>query len=97
MCGFARRSPAPSTATSTLRSYATARLLPAYSWLPPGMPGYDEQAGAHYRDAGDRSRELLSEAGYPGGGGPQAGDTGSELEHQPADGAMDPGATGGGT
>lgn len=44
-------------------------VLPAYSWVPPGMPGYDEAAGRQYIGALDRSRALLADAGYPGGAG----------------------------
>ena len=44
-------------------------VLPAYSWLPPGMPGWDADAGEQYRDALDRSRSLLEEAGHAGGDG----------------------------
>jgi oligopeptide transport system substrate-binding protein len=44
-------------------------VLPAYSYLPPGMAGHDPQAGLQFRDATARSQELLSEAGYPGGEG----------------------------
>ena len=43
--------------------------LPAYSWVPPGMPGYDAEAGMQYRDAVERARKLLEEAGYAGGEG----------------------------
>ena len=44
-------------------------VLAAYGWLPPGMPGYQAGAGEQYRDALDRSRALLVQAGYPGGEG----------------------------
>ncbi|GMU40809.1 MAG: oligopeptide ABC transporter substrate-binding protein [Chloroflexota bacterium] len=44
-------------------------VLPAYGWVPPGMPGHDPEVGAAYRDALEASRRLLAEAGYPGGAG----------------------------
>ena len=44
-------------------------VLPAYSYLPPGMAGHDPDAGQQFRDAMVRSQELLAEAGYPGGEG----------------------------
>ncbi len=43
--------------------------LPAYGWVPPGMPGHDPEVGRQYQDAIERSQELLAEAGYPGGEG----------------------------
>ncbi len=50
--------------------YASAVLegngLPAYSWIPPGMPGYEESIGRQYEDALDESRVLLAEAGAEG-------------------------------
>jgi oligopeptide transport system substrate-binding protein len=44
-------------------------VLPAYGWLPPGIPGYDGQAGSQYRNAIERSKTLLREAGFEGGRG----------------------------
>lgn len=44
-------------------------ILPAYGWLPPGMPGYDAQAGQQWKGAVDRSKALLKEAGFEGGRG----------------------------
>ena len=44
-------------------------VLPAYAWVPPGMPGHDPEAGRQYQDAVERSRQLLEEAGHPGGQG----------------------------
>ena len=44
-------------------------VLAAYAYLPPGLPGYDPQAGLQFRDAVPRSRQLLEDAGYPGGEG----------------------------
>lgn len=50
--------------------YASAVLegngLPAYSWIPPGMPGYEEGLGRQYEDALDASRQLLADAGAEG-------------------------------
>ena len=43
--------------------------LPAYSWVPPGMPGHDPEAGLQYRDAVENAKQLLEEAGFPGGAG----------------------------
>ena len=40
---------------------------PAYSFVPPGVPGYDPEPVVD-RDV-ERARELLAEAGYPGGEG----------------------------
>lgn len=37
--------------------------IPAYSWIPPGMPGYDAEVGSQYQDALDESRELLADTG----------------------------------
>jgi oligopeptide transport system substrate-binding protein len=44
-------------------------VLPAYGWVPPGMPGHDPEVGARYRDAVEASRALLTDAGFPGGAG----------------------------
>lgn len=41
--------------------------LPAYSLVPPGMPNYERQLCG--RADPERARELLAEAGYPGGRG----------------------------
>jgi ABC-type transport system substrate-binding protein len=44
--------------------------IPAHNgFVPAGMPSYSENAVIGYRYRPDRSRELLSEAGYPGGAG----------------------------
>lgn len=43
--------------------------LPAYSWVPPGMPGHDPEAGLQYRDAIEASKQLMADAGFPGGAG----------------------------
>ncbi len=42
--------------------------LPAYHFVPPGMPGYDPPDSEIRFDV-DRARQLLAEAGYPGGKG----------------------------
>ena len=42
---------------------------PATGWLPPGLPGYDPQVGREYEFDADEARNLLAEAGYPGGDG----------------------------
>ena len=50
--------------------YASAVLegngLPAYSWIPPGMPGYDEGIGRQFEDALDASRGLLAQTDAEG-------------------------------
>jgi oligopeptide transport system substrate-binding protein len=42
--------------------------LPAYSFVPPGLPGYTPPKTALRHDV-DEGRRLLAEAGYPGGKG----------------------------
>jgi oligopeptide transport system substrate-binding protein len=37
---------------------------PAYSWIPPGMPGYDPNLGLQYKFDVTKAKELLAEAGY---------------------------------
>ena len=39
---------------------------PATGWLPPGMPGYDPQAGMEYAFDREAARQLLAQAGFPG-------------------------------
>lgn len=39
---------------------------PAYGWLPPGIPGHEEEVGSQYRDAVEESRALLRQAGVEG-------------------------------
>ena len=39
----------------------------ATSWLPPGMPGHDPELGQEYAFSRERARQLLAEAGFPGG------------------------------
>src|SRR5690606_18943392 len=38
--------------------------VPAYSWVPPGMPGYDPEAGMQYKDVMDEAAALMEEAGF---------------------------------
>lgn len=40
---------------------------PAYSYVPPGFEGYENQTSLSYNP--EKARELLAEAGYPGGRG----------------------------
>jgi oligopeptide transport system substrate-binding protein len=42
--------------------------LPAYRFVPPGVPGYEPPATRIRLDL-ERARQLLAEAGYPGGRG----------------------------
>jgi oligopeptide transport system substrate-binding protein len=42
---------------------------PAYSWIPPGMPGHQPELGQQYRLNPARAKELLAEAGFPNGQG----------------------------
>lgn len=42
---------------------------PAYSWIPPGVPGFQPDLGAQYKLDGARAKQLLAEAGYPAGQG----------------------------
>jgi len=37
---------------------------PAYSWIPPGMPGYDPELGLEYTFDVTKARQLLVQAGY---------------------------------
>ena len=41
---------------------------PAYSWIPPGMPGYDENLGADYHFNVTKAKEFLVAAGYKADG-----------------------------
>lgn len=50
-----------------VRVATAAGEMPAYSLVPPSLPGYEQQK-CPQRDP-DRARELLAEAGYPGGRG----------------------------
>lgn len=42
---------------------------PTTSWLPPGIPGYDPQAGKQFEFNPQKAKQLLAEAGYPNGQG----------------------------
>ncbi len=37
---------------------------PAYSWIPPGQPGYDANLGKEYTFNVTKAKQLLAEAGY---------------------------------
>ncbi len=41
--------------------------VPAVSWLPPGLPGFDPELGAEYAFDPDRAKELLRQAGFQDG------------------------------
>jgi len=57
---------------------------PAYSWIPPGMPGYDASLGADYHFNVDKAKQLLKDAGYADGSNVP------ELKLQYADTATNP-------
>jgi len=40
---------------------------PAYSWIPPGMPGYDANLGLDYHFSATKAQEFLTAAGYTNG------------------------------
>ena len=40
---------------------------PAYSWIPPGMPGYDANLGSDYHFNVEKAKEFLKAAGYADG------------------------------
>jgi oligopeptide transport system substrate-binding protein len=40
---------------------------PAYSWIPPGMPGYDANLGLDYHFNVTKAKEFLTAAGYTNG------------------------------
>ncbi|MDO8673140.1 MAG: ABC transporter substrate-binding protein, partial [Dehalococcoidia bacterium] len=41
----------------------------AYSWIPPGMPGYQPDLGKEYKVDAAKAKKLLADAGYPDGKG----------------------------
>jgi oligopeptide transport system substrate-binding protein len=47
--------------------YLGAGQVPAYNWVPPGTPGYPYPEAPRYDP--ERARQLLAEAGFPGGKG----------------------------
>ena len=50
---------------SIANDYYNGAVTPAYSFLPPGIPGYDDKMTCEYNV--QRAKELLAEAGYPNG------------------------------
>jgi oligopeptide transport system substrate-binding protein len=56
----------------------------AYSWIPPGMPGYDESLGTDYHFNVAKAKEFLAAAGY------SDGSKVPELRLQYADTGMNP-------
>ncbi len=42
---------------------------PAYSWIPPGMPGYQPDLGKEWGLNPAKAKQTLAEAGYPDGKG----------------------------
>ncbi|HEY7466245.1 MAG TPA: peptide ABC transporter substrate-binding protein [Dehalococcoidia bacterium] len=43
--------------------------VPTTSWIPPGMPGYNEKLGSQYGYDPAKAKDLLKQAGYPNGEG----------------------------
>ena len=43
--------------------------VPATSWIPPGMPGYNEKLGSQYKYDAAKAKDLLKQAGYANGEG----------------------------
>jgi oligopeptide transport system substrate-binding protein len=43
--------------------------VPTTSWIPPGQPGYNASIGTQYEFNAAKAKQLLSDAGYPGGKG----------------------------
>lgn len=43
--------------------------LPAFSWIPPGMPGYNPNMGTDYAFDPEKAKQFLADAGYPNGEG----------------------------
>ncbi|MFA5308495.1 MAG: peptide ABC transporter substrate-binding protein [Dehalococcoidales bacterium] len=58
---------------------------PAYSWIPPGMPGYDASLGADYHFNVTKAKEFLVAAGYK-----EDGSDVPELRLQYADTGVNP-------
>lgn len=44
-------------------------VLPAYGWVPPGMPGHDPEVGMQYKDNLEQAKQWLADAGFPDGEG----------------------------
>ena len=42
---------------------------PAFSWIPPGMPGYQPDLGKEYGFDAAKAKQTLADAGYPNGKG----------------------------
>lgn len=42
---------------------------PAYSWLPPGIPGHDPNLGKEFAFNPEKAKQTLAAAGYPDGRG----------------------------
>jgi oligopeptide transport system substrate-binding protein len=40
---------------------------PAYGWIPPGMPGYNETVGTAFEVNPRKAKQLLADAGFPDG------------------------------
>ncbi len=58
---------------------------PAYSWIPPGMPGYDPNLGSEYHFNPTKAKEFLVQAGYKADGSDVP-----ELRLQYADTGLNP-------
>ena len=43
--------------------------VPTTSWIPPGMPGYNEKLGSQYNFDAAKAKDLLKQAGYADGKG----------------------------
>ena len=43
--------------------------VPATSWIPPGMPGYNDKLGSQYNFDSAKAKQLLADAGYANGQG----------------------------
>ncbi len=65
-----RRAFAQAIDTDTLSSAVLKGAgQPAYSWIPPGMPGYQPDLGKEYAFNPGAARQALADAGYPNGQG----------------------------